>query len=182
MYKAVFLANDFQAQAPTAKELKEFLAGSGKLLFGNDQRKSKNTPFADRLHLVTNCLHSFSHLFNSDSHHVTSTLYIFDDKINETHFLLKYSSQVITHFLLDEHVIDDMHHITWSHSSLKTHLNSVRHDMDKLDFFVKKGIGDVKFHKSFPAYIKATNTFLTGIENEMKKLENNALHLLQSHW
>jgi hypothetical protein len=178
MYKAVMLSEVF----PTAQELKDYLGNSSKLLYGNDKRKSKNTPFADRLHLVSHCYNTFSECITKSDEDAHTMLYIFDDKINDIHFLLKYTPQITARFLLDESIIDDMHKITWHYDSLKRYAGSITHDADKLDFFITNKIGDDKFHKTIPSYKKAVDKFKSQIEKEMSKLEKKAHSLFQSGW
>jgi hypothetical protein len=182
MYKAAFLSSDFDNPALTAKELKAYLRGSAKLLIGNDQRKSKNTPYPDKIHLVGHSFSTFRHLFKTNDRFQSSTLYVFDDRINSTHFFLKYTSRAVCHFDLDEQVIDQMNKISWDYGHLTRYRQSLQSDLDSLDFFITKQIGDSKFHKTFPAHVTSSQKFILKIDNEIEKLETKAKLLFKSGW
>ena len=182
MYRATFLSYDFNNPAPTANELKTYLGRSAKLLHGNDQRNSKNTPYTDKLHLINHSFSTFSHLFSPNDRFQQVMLYIFDDRINSTHFFLKYAPQALCHFDLDEQIIDDMNKASWDYGHLTRYLQSIQNDLGSLDFFIQKNIGDNKFHKSFPSHINSSQKFIVKIENEIKKLETKATQLFNSGW
>ena len=182
MYKAAFLTYDFNKPAPMAKELKAYLRGSAKLLYGNDQRKSKNTPYTDKIHLIGHSFSTFKHLFTPENSYQQSMLYVFDDRINSTHFFLKYTLQALCHFDLDEQVIDEMHKTSWDYGHLTRYQQSVQKDLDFLDFFITNQIGDNKFHKTFPAHVKSSQKFILKIDNEIEKLETKAKLLFKSGW
>jgi len=181
MYKAAFLSSDFDNPAPTAKELKAYLRGSAKLLYGNDQRKSKNTPYLDKIHLVYQSFNSFQRVLKADGTQQLM-LYIFDDRINSTHFFLKYTSQAFCHFDLDEQVIDEMRKTSWDYGRLTSYQQSLQSGLSCLDFFITKQIGDNKFHKTFPAHVKSSQNLILKIDDEMKKLEAKAKLLFKSGW
>lgn len=182
MYRAAFLSYDYNNPAPTAKELKAYLRGSSKLLYGNDQRKSKNTPFVDKLHLIGHSFSTFQRVFTPENRYQQTMLYIFDDRINSTHFFLKYTSQSLCHFSLDEQVIDEMDKASWDYGHLTRYRESVLRDLNNLDFFITKKIGDTRFHKTFPTHVKSSQKFILKIENEIEKLEKKAKLLFKSGW
>ena len=182
MYRAAFLSGDYSNPVPTAKELKAYFGSSAKLLYGNDQRKSKNTPFTDKLHLIGHSFSTFQHLIKPDKRFQPSELYIFDDRINSTHFFIKYASYALCHFDLDEQIIDEMHKTSWDYGHLTRYQKSLQSDLSSLQFFITKQIGDNKFHNTFPAYITSSNKFILKIENEIKKLESKANLLFKSGW
>jgi hypothetical protein len=182
MYRAAFLTYDYNNSAPSAKELKTYLGNSAKLLHGNDLRKSKNTPFPDKLHLINHSFSTFSYLFSPNDRFQQVMLYIFDDRINSTHFFLKYASNALCHFEVDDQIVDDMYETEWDYGHLTRHLKSVQSDLDSLDFFIQKKIGDNKFHKFFPSHISSSQKFIVKIENEIKKLETKATQLFSSGW
>ena len=59
-HKAAFLSFDVNFDYPTSKELKLFLGKSAKLLYGNDKRITKDTPYRDKLHLITHAFAPFT--------------------------------------------------------------------------------------------------------------------------
>ena len=182
MYRAAFLTDDFDNPAPNPKELKYYLGKSAKLLHASDQRKTKNTPYADQLHLIIHSFSCFGHLFFPRDGAKSTKLYIFDEKINETHFFLKYATQVVTHFSLDERIIDEMYTVGWGYGHLKRYLRSLESELRTLDFFIKNNIGESQFHKSFPQYVSSSKQFMLGIEKEIQNYEDRANKLFRSGW
>ena len=181
-HRAAILSYDFNNPAPTASELKTYLGTSSKLLFGNDKRKSKNTPYVNRHHLITHSFNSFKHLYSPKDNYQYQMLYIFDDKVNSTHFFLKYASQVLAHFELDDKIIDEMHKVEWDYSHLQRYKGYVESTLDSLDFFVEKDIGGKSFHNAFPAHVNSTQKFISKIDKELEKLEKKANQLFQCGW
>jgi hypothetical protein len=182
MYKAAFLTHNTMQSAPTAKEIKTYLGKSAKLLYGNDQRKSKNTPYSDKLHTIEHSFSHFKNIFTNKKSFVITELYIFDDKINETHFLLKYAPQVLVHFIFDEKTIDEMHTVSWNHGHLTRYLESIDSHSGSLKFFIEKNIGDANFHKLFPSFLKKFETIKLHTQKEIDKLEKKADLLFRSGW
>jgi hypothetical protein len=180
-YKAALLSFDVNFDYPTSKELKLFLGKSAKLLYGNDKRITKNTPYRDKLHFVTNAFRTFQHLFFPDSLRLFK-LYIFNDKIYSSHFLLKYSPIVITLFELDDTIVEDLHKVEWDYGHLTRHKKQVRIGIDGLDFFIERGVGSKGFHDAFPSHTASTNEFIQLIDNELKQLEHKAYSIFNSGW
>ena len=182
MYKAAFLTYNMTQVAPTAKEIKTYLGKSAKLLYGNDQRKSKNTPYPDKLHLIESAFFHFRDILNNKNGYFRSELYIFDEKINESHFLLKYASQAIVHFKFDDKTIDEMYTLSWNHMHLVSYFKSIDNDIASLKFFTDKNIGDANFHKLFPSFVKKFDTIKSHTQKEIDKLEKKANLLFRSGW
>lgn len=184
MYKAVIINSDDQHPLPTAKEIKNYLNKTGKLLYGNDKRKSVNTPFQNTIHLVMNAFNEFEEAITGRKRDffTPSELYVFDDKVNEMHFFLKYAGQIQCHFNLDDAIIDKMHHCTWSHGHLKRHKQSVEQNANSSKFYIEKSIGNTKFHKAFPKFTKASNDYIAKIDDAMKIIEADAISLYKTGW
>jgi hypothetical protein len=182
MYKAVFLTYNLMQGAPTANEIKTYLGKSAKLLYGNDQRKSKNTPYPDKLHLIESAFHQFRDIFSSGKTFIHRELYIFDEQINETHFFIKYAPQVLAHFEFDDKTIDEMKKIAWNHNHLVSYFRSLDNNVGSLDFFIQKNIGDPNFHKLFPSFVKKFDTVKSHTAKEIKKLEKKADLLFRGGW
>ena len=183
MYKAAFLTYNMMQDAPSAKEIKTYLGKSAKLLYGNDQRKSKNTPYPDKLHTIEHAFSHFESIFTDQKKpYVPTELYIFDEKINSTYFFLKYASQVIVHFKFDEKTIDEMHTLSWNHMHLVSYFNSIDQNIGSLKFFTDKNIGDPKFHKAFPSFAKKFDIIKLRTAKEIDKLEKKADLLFRSGW
>ena len=100
MYKAVIMRSNYENPAPTSKEIQDYFRKSGKLLYGNDKRKSKNTPFEGTIHLVMHAFNEFEEVVigKKTDYSQTNTLYIFDDQINQMHFHLIYAQQAQNYF------------------------------------------------------------------------------------
>ena len=184
MYKAVIMNADNQHPLPTAKEIKTYLRNTSKLLYGNDKRKSINTPYPDIIHLVMNSFPKFEEAITRNKRDYTNTqeLYVFDDKVNVTHFFLKYGGTIDCHFSLDDTIIHAMHHCNWSFGHLERHKKSVVQNAESSQFFIDKEIGNAKLHKSFPKFIKATDDYIKKIDAAMKEIEDEAVLLFKSGW
>lgn len=180
-YRAALLSYDVHFPFPTSKELKSFLGKSAKLLYGNDKRITKNTPYRDKHHLITNAFQTFQHLFFSGSPRLFK-LYIFNNKIYSSHFQLKYSPIVITLFELDDTIVDDLHKITWDFGHLARHKKQLGTGIDSLNFFIEREVGSKNFHGAFPIYQNQTMEFIQLIDNELKQLENKAYSIFNSGW
>ena len=184
MHKAVIINSDFENKAPSAKEIQTYLNKTGKLLYGNDKRKSANTPYTDTIHLVMSSFSEFEEALTGKvkGYGTTQTLYVFDDKVNETHFFLKYVEQIQCHFKLDASIIDSMWKAKWNSGHLKNLKKSLEKNADFGDFMIKKNIGSAKLHKSLPKFAKATNDYIAKIDSEITAIEENAVSLFTSGW
>ncbi len=184
MYKAVILRSNFENPAPTSKEIQDYFKKAGKLLYGNDKRKSKNTPFEGTIHLVMHAFSEFKEIITgkkfdfSESHN----LYVFDDQINQMHFHLIYAQQAQNYFLLDDAIITEMHKISWNVGHLKRFKQDLQHNEDFNNFMIEKGIGNAKLYKSFPKFLKATDTYISQIDITIKEYESRAIELFKSGW
>ena len=184
MHKAVIINSDYQNHAPTAKEMQAYLNKTGKLLYGNDKRKSANTPYQQTIHLVTSAFGSFEEVITGAKrdYQTVRNLYVLDDKVNEMHFFLKYAGNVQCHFKLNDQIIDEMHHCSWSLGHLKRHKQSVENDASSRHFFIEKNIGNKKLHNAFPAFVKATESYVLKIDNAIQEIEDKATALFTSGW
>jgi hypothetical protein len=184
MHKAVIINSDYQNPAPTAKEIQAYLHKSSKLLYGNDKRKSINTPYKENIHLVMHSFYQFEEALTGRTRDfgTTRTLYIFDDKVNETHFFLKYVGQIQTHFKLNDPIITEMNKCSWDYGHLYRYKQSLEHDFRFIDFLKEKNIGNAKLHKAFPKFTTATNEYINKIDIAMKEIEDKAVALFKSGW
>ncbi len=184
MHKAVIINSNYQNPAPSAKEIQASLNKSGKLLYGNDKRKSINTPYKDTIHLVMHSFNQFEEVITGSArnYQTTRTLYIFDDKANESFFFLKYVNQIQTHFKLDDLIINDMYKCSWDYDHLKRFKNSLEQETKFIDFMKEKNIGNTKLHKAFPKFATATTDYIKKIDVAMKEIENKAVALFKSGW
>jgi len=180
-YKAALISYDVHFPFPTSKELKLFLGKSAKLLYGNDKRITKNTPYRDKNQLITNAFQTFQHLLFPGRPGLFK-LYIFNNEIYSSHFLLKYSPIVITLFELDDTIVEDLHKIDWDYGHLTRHKKQVQIGIDGLDFFIERGVGSKGFHDAFPSHTASTNEFIQLIDNELKQLEHKAYSIFNSGW
>ncbi len=184
MYKAAILKSDFKNPAPTAKEIQDYLKKAGKLVYGNDKRKSKNTPFTDSIHSVMYAFDAFHNLITGEErqYHSSYTLYVFDANVNEMYFFLKYAERVVTHFLLTDAIIDDMHHCNWSYGHLTRYKNDLKNNAGFSNFMIEKGIGNANLYKAASKFSAATNAYITKIDDAIRDLEESAIALFKSGW
>jgi hypothetical protein len=184
MYKAVIMRSSFENPAPTSKEIQGYFNKSGKLLYGNDKRKSKNTPFEGTIHLVMHAFNEFEDLIIGkkrefgDAHN----LYIFDDQINQLHFHLIYAQQAQNYFLLDDAIITEMYKLSWNVGHLKRYKRDLQDNENFNQFMIEKDIGNAKLYKSFPKFSKATDIYISQIDITIEEFETRALSLFKSGW
>ena len=183
MYRAVILRYGFgEAQAPSAKEMQDFLKKSSRLLYAEDKRKSKSTPLPDKIHLVDSAFSTFRNLLGGERIGLTA-LYVFDDRVNSSHFLLKYSPIHLCSFRLDEQVLDHMSNVAWNYEHLCRFKKSCEGDINQTEFFADKNVGSKRFHaKAVPPFIKRTRAFIGEIDKEIAALEREAISLFKSGW
>jgi hypothetical protein len=184
MYKAVIIRSNYEEPAPTYKEIQAYFRKSGKLLYGNDKRKSKNTPFEGTIHSVMHAFNEFEETITGkrNDHSERYTLYIFDDQINEIHFQLKYAQKAQNYFLLDDAIITEMHKLSWNVSHLKRYKERLQNSEGFTKFMIEKDIGNAKLYKSFPKFSKATDAYISQIDITIKEFESRALSLFKSGW
>jgi len=184
--KCAIFKYDHDNPIPNYKDLDVNLGKTGKVLYGGEKRKSKTTPYIDRLHLVDSAFSEFNKILfpriAEARTFVYCELYLFDKDANETMLYLKYPSQIITHFVIDDSLIDNLHHLSWSHGHLQRYLQSLKGNKDSLNFFIEKEISDKKFEKSFPQFIKSTDKLMTEVINASKRLSDNAELIFKSGW
>lgn len=182
--KCAIFEYDYQNPAPSYKDLDINLGKTGKVLYGGGKRKSKNVPHLDKLHTVSCAFDKFSQLLFprlKGSHHYFE-LYLFDKDANETMLYLKYPSQIITHFIIDDALIDTMHHLDWSFDHLSRYVRELESTANSLNFFTEKEIGDSKFQKHFPAFTKATDKLVDETIKASQRITDNAELIFKSGW
>ncbi len=182
MYKAVFLQYDYNENPATAKELKDYLKNSSKLLYGNDRKKTNNTPYKDKLHLIEHAFARFEELLTGDKFSKKQLLYIFDEKINEMHFFLKYTSHVVSHFILNEKIIDEMRKIESDYVNLNNYSKHLKDEIRLGNFFVNENIGERKFHRSIESHLKSVENFSIKLDAQIKLVENKAILIFKGGW
>jgi len=183
MYKAAMLFIPYPSSPPTAKEVQSYLKRSGTLLYGGNKRRTALTPIQAQIDTVYHAFRAFetaitgSQKGNLDSH----DLYVFDEQVNDVHFLLKYGGQMGCYFRLDDHIINSMGHYSWSHWRLKQLKKSIQ-DNARYDHLIKDEIGDRKFHRSFPKFARASTDFVLKVDEAIKVVERDATSLFKSGW
>ena len=183
MYRAVILRYGHGiGPAPSAKEMQDYVKTSTRLLYADDKRKSKSTPLRDKIHLVGSAYSEFRKLLDGESFRPIA-LYVFDDRVNSTHFLLKYSPTHVCRFKLDEQVVDHMNSAASDYSELSTFKARCEWDISQAEYFVKKNVGSTRFYgKIVPPFIKRTRAFIGEIDKEIAALEREAISLFKSGW
>jgi hypothetical protein len=182
--KCAIFEFDYQNPAPSYKDLDVNLGKTGKVLYGGGKRKSKTVPYLDKLHIVSNAFDRFSKLLFpqlDDSYHYFE-LYLFDKDANETMLYLKHPNQIITHFIIDDVLIDTMHHLGWSYDHLCRYVRELESTANSLNFFNEKEIADTKYQKSFPAFVKATDKLIDETIKASERVTENAELIFKSGW
>ena len=181
--KCAILEYDYKNPAPSYKSIDVNCDKDGKVLYGGGKRKSKNTPYLTQLHTVIYAFDKFSELIfpqlKTHQHHYE--LYLFGNTADETMLYLKYP-QTITHFIIDDDLIADIHHLEWSYDHLYRYLRALESTTNSLSFFTEKGIGDDKFQKSFPAFARASDMLSDAIVSASQRITDNAGIIFKSGW
>jgi hypothetical protein len=181
-HRAAILSYSYSKQAPTAKELAAFLGKSSKLLYGNDKRVTKNTPYTDKIHLIDVSFREFRHLFTASESIQNYKLYIFDHRIRSSHFLLRYGQDCFAQFELDNSIIDEMYHLQWAYSHLKSHRKSLITLRNSLDFYTENNVGDKSFQEKFDLHRNAIDSLVDDTNKALKVCESRSFDLFQSRW
>jgi hypothetical protein len=182
--KCAFLKYDWNTPAPNYKDIDLNFGKGGKVLYGGDKRKSKNTPYIDKLHTINYGFQHFVEILfpaTKNSNHNNYELYLFDKDAHETMLYLKYP-QTITHFVVDDILIDDIHHLDWSYQHLIGYMRSLEGITNSLNFFIEKNISDSEFQKAFPAYIKANDKLKDAVVSASERLAEHAGLIFKSGW
>lgn len=179
--KCAIFENNPNKDKPEYKELDNYLGKKSKVLYGGGKRKSKTVPYIDKLHLVESAFNTFEKT-SFGNHSYTRELYLFDSEANATALTLKFADNLLTHFVIDDGLIDDLYHLSWSHSHLISYKRSLQNDVNKLNFFDEKNIGNKKFFKEFPNYTKSVNKFIITIDDAISEIESKASIILKSGW
>jgi hypothetical protein len=184
MYKAAIFFTDFNSSAPTAKEMKNYFKNSTTLLYGNEKRKNKTFPLCEKLHLVLHAYDTFKlKIFDEKlTSHFSKTLYVFDDRVNPSHLLLKYGNFKMIRFKLDALIIDEMYQSSWGYGHLFRYKKGLENEVNYHDFLIEKNIGDESLYKSFPKFKKSVAEFAVGVDKAMVKIEKKAVALFKSEW
>lgn len=183
MYRAVILRYGYgEGPAPSAKEMQDYVKKSTHLLYADDKRRTKSTPMRDKIHLVDSAFSTFRNLLDGERFRPTA-LYVFDDRVNSTHFLMKYSPIHVCSFKLNEQVLDHMYNVAWNYGHLCRFKKSCEGDISQTEFFADKNVGSKRFHaKAVPPFIKRTRAFIGEIDKEIAALEREAISLFKSGW
>ena len=108
-------------------------------------------------------------------------LYLFGKSADATMLYLKYP-QTITHFIIDDDLINSLHHLDWSYDHLSRYIKTLSSTTNSLNFFSEKEIGDTKFQKSFPAFLKASSKLEDEIISASQRITDMAGLILKSGW
>ncbi|QWD16803.1 hypothetical protein G6700_03330 [Polynucleobacter paneuropaeus] len=180
---AIFQDADEQDK-PSYKELDAYLGKGSKVLYGGGKRNNKKIPHFDELHLITNAFSTFEKiLFTNNNKKMSFTeLFVFENDANATALILKYPNNVVTHFIVDAMLINELHHLSWSHYHLTSYTNTLKSNINSLSFFEKNEIGDNKLYKKFPAYNKSINAFIKDVDANADRVADMAGLILKSGW
>lgn len=182
--KCAVLRCNWDNPAPDYKDIDFNFGKSGKVLYGGGKRKSKNTPYLDKLHTIHYAFNSFVKILFpdiTDDFYDNFELYLFDRDANETMLYLKYP-QTLTHFVVDDSLIDDIHHLEWSYQHLYRFIRDLEGTKKSLNFFVGNEIGDSKLHKSFPNYLAANDKLQDAVVTASQRIADNISLIFKSGW
>ena len=184
MFNAVILFCDRKNPAPTSKEIKDYLQKSSKLIYGNDQRKSKSFSLLPKIDNVLYAFRIFKDFIfeGSNTREFFYELYVFDEMANSSHFALKYAHYSPLFFKLDELIINEMYSILWSYNSLKDARKVVNSALYFQVWAIENNVGSVRFHKSFPTFAKAAERQIKRFDAEMQDQASKAVALFKSGW
>ena len=184
MYKAIIIATNISQPEPTAKEIKEYLKGSGKLLYGNDKRTSNSFELKPDIHLVMSSYGTFEKFITKKDNKWGSfkSLYVFDDKVNSTHLFLKYGGIISHHFNLDKSIIDEMHECAWRHSNLTRYERGLYSELRDFDFLIENNIGTKKLHSKRTKLANCIEDINVQNLQSIKLIEDRAKALFTSGW
>ena len=112
----------------------------------------------------------------------SKTLYVFDDRVNSTHFLLNYGNFKVLRFELDLSIIDEMRHRRWEYDHLTSYKKYLENSVGTQNFFIEKNIGDPSFYKSFPKFKKSALEYAAKVDKAITKIEEKASALFKSEW
>ena len=182
--KCAILEYNYENPAPSYSDIDINFGKDGRVLFGGGKRKSKTVPYLDKTDSLLSSFNCFSKLLFpqlSDGHNYFE-LYFFGNDAHETMLYLKYPKQVITHFIIDENLIDDLHHFSWSFQHLERFVRELESTEKSLKFYEEKEIGDTKLYKAFPSYSKANGKLIEEAILASQRLTDMAGLILKSGW
>jgi hypothetical protein len=144
------------SEMPKYNDIDKVQTKGSRVVFGGGKRRSKTIPHIDKIHLVESSFSKFApYIFTVSSKFQQSTeLFLFEDEANELFLRLRYPNEIIATFEIDEAIIKEMHHYSWSYGWLEGQIHSLNRDMETYEFLEEKNIGDSKFHKKFPSHKK----------------------------
>ena len=182
--KCAIIEYDYNNPAPTYKEIDINFGKGGKVLYGRGRRKGKNTPYLDKVDSLSRSFKCFSYLLfpQLEKHHHYFEIYFFDKDARETMLYLKYPNQVVTHFIIDADLIDNLQHLSWSFDHLDRYAKQLANVAGSLSFFKDKEIGDTKFEKSFLPYLKASNKLENEVISASQRISDMAGLIFKSGW
>jgi len=93
---------------PSSKDITKYFDKQAKLLYAPDKRQTKNSPYREKGDIIIRTYQSFRHVFFPSDSIVYDSLYIFDNKINSSLFLLKYADYHSSIFEIDDDIIEEM--------------------------------------------------------------------------
>jgi hypothetical protein len=182
--KCAFIKTDWNNPAPNYKDIDLNFGKSGRVLYGGDKRKSKNTPYLDKLHTISHGFQGFVKILfpnTKNDFRDQFELYLFDKDAHETMLYLKYP-QTITHFIVDDNLIDYIHHLNWSYQHLVRYMRDLEGTTNSLNFFNEKSISDSKFERAFPAYVKANDKLKEAVISASQRIAEQAELIFKSGW
>jgi len=181
--KCMIFKNDHLNDLPTYQELNMLCPKGGKVIYGGGKRKSQSVPYLKKLHSLENSCSSLEKFINKNDSFLSSCeVYLFEDKAALSFILMKYTRGFIGSFMLDDLVIDKLHHINWSLGHLTRDILAYQSELSHLDFYKEKNISDKQLERCFPAYINSVTKFSNKLEIRKKALIDEAVVIFNSGW
>lgn len=181
--KCAILKNTRDKNKPDYKELDTAMGKGAKVIYGGGKRKSKTVPYLEKIHLLDSAISSFKEeLFSKDDFWNYPEVYFFEEGADDVFLTLKYGEFVVSLFRVDDSLIDEIYHLSWSKYHLKSYADTLAGTISSLDFFQNKNVGDDKLYKKNPAFIKSTRVMIDAVNQNTQRLIDRASLILKAGW
>ena len=181
--KCMVFKNDNLNALPTYQEINLLCPKGGRVIYGGGKRKSQSVPYLEKIHILAHSCSSLERsITKNNSFLSTCEVYLLEDKAALSFILMKYPVGFIGSFMLDDLVIDKLHHINWSIDHLTRDISAHESERFVLDFYKEKNISDKQLEKYFPAYIDSVTRFSNKLEIRKKALIDEAVAIFNSGW
>lgn len=180
--KCLLLKGDYRNPLPTYQELDALSSKSGKVIYGGGKRKSQSVPFLNELTSFGYFCSSLMRHLNEDTSMHSCEVYILQEKAVLSFILLKFQQNYVGSFMLDQLMIEKMHHLDWSIGHIEREIRSLENVKSTFEFYKEKKISDKMLERHFPSYLNSTSKFLDQLQVRKSKLIEEARVIFNSSW